>query len=661
MGAIIGILRLDGRAVCADDLRAMAARSPQRFSSSLELWTEGPVGLGRCGAAAMAARGRGVGSKALLFEGHAHECSWMQGKLRGQRFAASALDAYERSGRSAFESIIGDFAFALWDGSRGRLVLGRDAVGVRPLYRAAGPSVVAFSTDLRCLLAVDGISTEIDETGILHLFYPELLFVDRTSTSYAAIKRVPAATHQVYSLASAQRSIEYRYWSLDPEREVRLNGDEEYASALLSTFREAVACRIPDEGAVGTTLSGGLDSASVTCLARAELEGSARGPLHTFSAEFPSFPDVDESGYQHAVVAMGGIEAHQLRPDQSSPLVDFEDVVKIAAEPFYGPNYYLPWGICKSARTAGVEVVLDGTDGDITVGHGIDQLVGLAEQARWQDFVAAAEAIVDRYAHPTYATKNGILEAHGLPALERQARRGRLLAFFSGVQTLGLGFNRSRLGMVVDQGLGAFRRRSLKERGGELNPEFAEISELEERFSEYERARSFEPGPRASHHRDLSSGALSSVLEHLDRFAAAWSVEMRHPFADRRLIELCLALPPAQKLRDGWGRWVLRQGMKGRLPETIRWRGDKAAISPVFLNGLRVYEERRLRELLASRRLGDYLDRSRLEVAVSSFLGGPQAARQGPLLWRAVMLDTWLRTRESRPARGQASVDREPP
>ena len=644
MGAIIGILRLDGAGVTKQDLLAMTARAPLRFEGPVGLWTQGPVGFGRSGGAAVTRHPES--GMALVLDGEVHEWRGARSpQISSPELEADVLEDYARRGRGALEALTGDFGLAIWDASRARLVLGRDAIGVRPLYVGSGPKVLAFSTDLRCLLAVEGVSSEIDESGVLHLFYPELLFVDRTSTSYRDIKRLPSATHIVVEADGSSSAQHHQYWHLDPEREIQFGSDEEYGEAFLESFREAVACRLPARGSVGTTLSGGLDSASVTCVARSALAGSGRGPVHVFSVAFPDFPDVDESNFQKAVIEQGGLEAHRITPDRESPLVDFDEALDTIAEPFYGPNYYLPWRICKSAQAVGVTAVLDGTDGDVTVGHGIDQLVGLAERARWREFVAEAKSITARYSHPTYATEDGILDAHGLPSLERHARAGRLVAFVKGVHTLGLGFNRSRLSLIRRQGLGALGRRPKPRRGSELDPDFVARLDLDDRFEEFEHQRQLKPGPRASHFRDLSSGALPSVLEHLDRIASASGLEMRHPFADRRLIELCLALPPEQKLRNGWGRWVLRQGMAGLLPEEVRWRGDKAAISPVFLRGLEQHEAQRARRVADSERLEGYVDRKTLKSAIHRFLNGDRRVRDGPLIWRAIVLDSWLRSR----------------
>ncbi|MFQ5349019.1 MAG: asparagine synthetase B family protein [Thermoanaerobaculia bacterium] len=653
---IFGVVRRDGVAVAPELLGRMSGAVAERSSAGASTFVEGPVGLGQ----ACLPRDRdGPSRRPLATFGGATLC--LDGRIdeglerdtasrepadrrTGAKADLAVLSAYLNGGRAALEPLIGDFAFGLWDDTRRTLILGRDAIGVRPLYYADTPSLFAFATDLRALLALAEIPAEIDEIGIAHLFFPELLFEDRESTSYRSIRRLPPAHHFEIGIDGAA-PVRHRTWSLDETRELRLSSDEEYAEAFLETFRRAVECRL-DADPIGSTLSGGLDSSSITCMARSLLRESGGGPLHTFSAGFASVPEADESEFRAPVLAGGDLEPHLLALDERSPLVDLERVVGAIAEPFFGPNYFIPWGICSAARACEVPVVLDGTDGDVTVGHGVDQLVGLAEAGRWDRFIAEAGAITSRFDHPAYATESGILRAHGLPALERHVRHGRLWRFLRGVNRLGRWAGHSRLGLVREHGFGAFRAPARPEVPEFLDLDFVRRVRLESRLWEFQEARSgLRPGPRASHHRDLTSGALPAVLEVLDRIAAAHSVEYRFPYCDRRLVELCLSLPPGQKLRNGWSRWVLRQAMVGVLPEGVRWREGKTAMSPVYRRGLRRFEEGRLQSIVARKNaaLYRYVRRDRLEAAHLRFLAeGRTADRQ--LLWSAVILDQWLQS-----------------
>jgi ABC-type uncharacterized transport system ATPase subunit len=115
----------------------------------------------------------------------------------------------------------------------------------------------------------------------------------------------------------------------------------------------------------------------------------------------------------------------------------------------------------------------------------------------------------------------------------------------------------------------------------------------------------------------LSTHQLSVAEEMADRAAAAFGVEPRYPFFDRRLMELCLALPADQKLRDGWSRVVMRRAMDGLLPDEVRWRASKANLSPNFRRNLLAKDRNLLAEFILEQPsvLEDYVDISELRRA----------------------------------------------
>ena len=168
------------------------------------------------------------------------------------------------------------------------------------------------------------------------------------------------------------------YWSLDPTSELRLGSDEEYAAAYREMFTEAVRCRLRSAFPRGSHLSGGLDSSSVTCVARKLSQQTDTARWHTFSNIFEDVPQCDERPFINAVLAQGGYIPHYIHADRSSPLMDLERVFWHQEEPAIGPNHFLPWQLNRAASQAGVRVVLDGFDGDTTVSHGAVRFTELA-------------------------------------------------------------------------------------------------------------------------------------------------------------------------------------------------------------------------------------------------------------------------------------------
>jgi asparagine synthase (glutamine-hydrolysing) len=140
------------------------------------------------------------------------------------------------------------------------------------------------------------------------------------------------------------------------------------------------------------------------------------------------------------------------------------------------------------------------------------------------------------------------------------------------------------------------------------------------------------------------------TLEVLDRTAAAFGLESRFPFWDKRLVEFCLALPPEQKVQRGWTRLVLRRAMAGILPVEVQWRGRKSNLGPGFEYGLLTYERDRLDEMILkdSAVIEPYVDISTLRDAYQRFVRR-ESTQDVMAIWKAVSLGLWLKYKALNP------------
>jgi asparagine synthase (glutamine-hydrolysing) len=127
------------------------------------------------------------------------------------------------------------------------------------------------------------------------------------------------------------------------------------------------------------------------------------------------------------------------------------------------------------------------------------------------------------------------------------------------------------------------------------------------------------------------------VHEELNKTAAAFGIEARHPFWDRRVVEFCLAVPAEQKLHEGWPRWILRRAMTGFLPDAVQWRVGKSHLGPNFQRSLLDFECERLEQLLMN-------DLDRIEEYVNvPTLHEAYRRRDADAIWSVVILSLWLR------------------
>lgn len=636
MSAIAGIYHLDGKPVERWELDNLTGALAHRGPDGSGRWSHGSVGLihqmlqvtpESLGERLPLGEGSFVVTADARLDNRAELCA----ELASDRPPVEVSDgllilrAYQRWTTSAPERLLGDFAFAIWDQQRQWLFAARDHFGVKPFYYYSSPGLFAFATEIKALRALPGVPSRLNELRVAdHLVAQRY---DTWSTFFQDILRLPPGHQMVISREGVKLS---RYWSLDPARELRLRSDGEYAEALRALFAEAVRCRLRRAFPAGSMLSGGLDSSSVTCMARRLAQEGEPARWHTFSAIHDLVRACDESEHIAAVLAQGGFEPHFFRADRVSPLIDLDRVVWHQDEPSFGGNLYIDWGLYGPARDHGLRVLLDGFDGDSTISHGVGYLVELASAKRWlplaREVFPYARAVNESgwRAFGSWLWRYELEPRWRSSRVLRRARRFRL------------------------PGRGAPAPTGPWWWGAVVHSDFAR------RVGLLERRSLAGPPPRTEreqHLRRLTDPGVPATLEALDHAAAAFSIEVRFPFWDKRLVEFCLALPPEQKIRRGWTRLVMRHAMEGILPPTVQWRPGKVNHHAGFEQGLLRFERDLLDDVIlrSPEVIVDFVDLSVLRTRYARCLSGQSTADDLNSIWQVVSLALWLRRSGLRP------------
>src|ERR1700712_2790209 len=275
MGGLVGVIRLDGGSVDRSTInrwktanRSSRVRSERSWASAytpppwLASGTSDPQPFELASGLTLFVEGRlderdGVGRALGLAP-------------RERSDAALMAAAYEAWGPTAHERLYGDFAVALWDERERCLTLARDALGTRGLYYHFDGSAVWFATALHHLLAIPEVPRELDELGLAGLMVRATDTRDRTL--YRHIHRVPSGGTVMFRNGTCRKQ---QYWTLDRIAPVRLPKDDDYVDMARNLLDAAVASRLPPDGLVVTSLSGGFDSGAVTATA-ARLLGERR-------------------------------------------------------------------------------------------------------------------------------------------------------------------------------------------------------------------------------------------------------------------------------------------------------------------------------------------------------------------------------------------------
>lgn len=553
MTAIAAVCGPDGRHAGAE-VRRMLDAAAHRGTEAPGTWsTEGAT----IGYRASRSR-RGVpsqpfavspGGSAIVFDGHLDNREDLERQLGAAAAgtdAAVSLAAYGKWGEEAAAYLIGDFAYAIWDADRRRLVCARDAMGQRPLFYGAVAGATLVASEPQQILAHSCFEAVANE-GVIAEYLIRMPF-SIEETIWAGVTRLPPAHTLILSGAGARR---YRHWDLDPEARLEYSRDEEYAERFMDLFETAVACRTRDAATVGVFLSGGLDSSAIA--GAAELQARQRGasPVRAFSALFPGLA-VDETPYIDAVVQKWELPSVRLdarpatRDEIERELDRYRDLPKY-------PNGSTLDALGRRAA-AEVDVALTGCGGD-----------------EW--FTGS----------PLHTTD--------------LLREGRFLAAFrqfrDDVALPGRGFTRANLlRLAVSPLLPPFVRAGLRPIAGGRRPAYDWIRPgFARRVGLLDRVRPRQSGVGRTYAQRAMHGANNCALQMVgdemeDRTAAAAGLDQRHPLNDRRLAEFGFALPESQRWSGGETKVAMRRAVGPLLPASVRGRNDKAEFSSTFVDAL---------------------------------------------------------------------------
>jgi asparagine synthase (glutamine-hydrolysing) len=472
------------------------------------------------------------------------------------------LAAYRRWGEDAPARLLGDWCLAAWDQRRHRLFLARDQYGHGALHYFADERMVAFAPSGHALLGLDGVSAELDEL-YLGQYLISWTAYHGMRTSLRTIRRLPPA-HCVTVTPEGARARCYR--RIEDVPELRLASRSDYADGLREVFDEAVRVRLPAVGAVGVTLSGGLDSGSVAATAARRLGGEGRR-LQAFTA-VPAADTVpyvgsrfgDELPLARAVaVAAGNIDLRTLDSRHVTPVEAIRRALQIVGAPVHAAsNQFWMLDMQRAAAEHGCEALLTGQ-----MGNGGVSWPGSPLSQPWG-------YQLERLGPGTTVRRH----------LRRSAPRRLQIAW-------------------AGRGHRDFPTSA-------IDPAFARRLQLAQR--RFEDPELFPRTPVADRLRTLKPGRLV-VGDVYSRVSAASGVDVRDPTADVRVIRYVLSVPDRVFIdRDsGADRWLIREAMRGRLPD------------PVRLNARR------------GRQAGDLVPRLRasaaeVEAALAELAGGPAAA-----------------------------------
>jgi asparagine synthase (glutamine-hydrolysing) len=551
-----------------EELAAMIATLHHRGPDGTGFYCEGPVGLAhaRLSIIDLAGGDQPIHNPArdawVVFNGEIFNFVELRAELEreGRRFYTHSdteviVHLYDRDGPDFVQHLNGQFAIALWDAKRQRLVLARDRTGIRPLFYAQPGGRLAFASEAKALFALKDMPRRLDPMGLAEVFTYWAPVGARSV--FEGVESLPPGHRMV--VEGGQMRIDCWWdWEFpaDPVSDHGRSADD-YAEELRELMIDAVKLQLRADVPVGAYLSGGLDSSIITSL----IHHYTDTPLRTFSMTFED-GEFDESEHQQKLVDYLKTQHSTVRVTRADIAAALPRTLWHTETPILRTAPTPLMLLSQSVREQGYKVVLTGEGADEVFG-GYD----IYKEARVRRFMArqpqstARPALLKRlypYLKHSPASSGSFAKAFFSEGIEhihdpyfahipRWRTTGRIAQFFSA---------------------------GMRDAVASFDP-----------FATIERTlpdgiRNWTPMGRDQYveaHTLMSGYLLNSQG---DRVAMANSIEGRVPFLDHRVIEFANKLPPRYKLMGLTEKWLLKRSMKGLLPEALRTRNKQPYRAP---------------------------------------------------------------------------------
>ncbi|MFZ0878158.1 MAG: XrtA/PEP-CTERM system amidotransferase [Candidatus Acidiferrales bacterium] len=472
---------------------------------------------------------------------------------RGHRFATHSdtetiVHLYEEYGEECFRRLRGMFAIALWDSRQRKLLLARDRVGKKPLFYAADGKRIVFGSELKAILAANGLSREIDGEAVADYF--SFGYIPAPKTIYRAARKLKPGH---YLVASASGIRETQYWDIS-FAEVEERPEEEWCERLRHELCTATRIRLMSDVPLGAFLSGGIDSSSIVAM----MSHLMKRAVTTCSIGFQE-KEYDEVQFARQIAEQFHTDHHDQTVRPSA--IDIMD--KLAwhyDEPFADSSAIPTYYVSKVARQY-VTVALGGDGGD-------ENFAGYRRYFfdRWENYARV-------FVHPSL--RRGVFGPLGrwYPGLAWAPRVFRAKATLQSLSRSPLeGYFNSISIFRPDEKSRLFT--------GDFRKSLARYDSLGVLQEHYDRADTQDPLSRIQYV-DIKTYLTDDILAKVDRASMAVSLEVRAPLLDHHLMELAAKMPSSMKLRGRNGKYIFKKAMETILPNDILYRKKQGFAIPL--------------------------------------------------------------------------------
>ncbi len=549
----------------------------------------------------------------LIFNGEIYNYLELRSLLiqRGYTFRSHSdtevlLKMYIEFKEKCLDKLNGMFAFVIYNKIQGGVFAARDRIGIKPIYYYRDQDKILISSEIKAMIKTGLVRAEVDQAGLLDYLYFQFPLGDKTL--FKNIKQLEPAKFMLIVPERGEININ-EYWHVDYEIQNNMPPDF-YEKKILNLIEDSVRLQLRSDVPIGTHLSGGVDSSTVSMFA------SMLSPtmINSFTGTFRDYGRYDETDYAKIVAQQFNLHYNEIVITFDDFKEHIEKIIYHLDYPVVGPGVFPQYLVNKLIHEKGIKVVLGGQGGDELFGGYVRYVIAYLEQC-------IKGSICDSQDQGRYiVTLQSIIP--NLPQLQNYIPL--LKKFWS-----------RNLFEPMDQ------------RYFDLICRMDEVDKMVNFHIDYnpqqEFLKIFHSARSKSYidkmlHFDMKT-QLSGLLHVEDRVSMAWSIESRVPLLDHRLVEFVATITPVNKFKDGKTKLLLKESVRGLLPKEILDRKDKMGfpvpITEWFNNELRSW----IKELLCGENTRIY-EIIHKEYVLSKINSQQQFSRE---LWGLLCLELWMR------------------
>lgn len=476
------------------------------------------------------------------------------------------LALFHEKKEKCLQDLDGMFAFVIWDAKERKLFCARDRFGEKPFYYhyQKGKKFV-FASEMKAIFAAD-IPKKPNWSMVgffLHSGYSISNPHQPEQTFFEDIYKLENANY--LWIDEKVNLSKYQYWDINYTQKNENITFEEAQNKFRELFYTSLKRRLRSDVAVGSSLSGGLDSSTIVC-AIDDLNKNGNITQKTFSARFEGFAK-DEGKFMNYVINKTKVEPHFTFPDDIKMVADFEKLCTHQEEPFASASIFAQWEVMKLAKENNVTVLIDGQGADeILGGYHYYYDMFFRELAQTNPSLFEQElSLYQNNINSSYQYSEYKMPIEKKPNIKTSLKRFAKKLYFGNAD------------YQVNDNSSIFHK------------DFWNEKLLKTQFQNNELTK-FQHETNVSlskilYYNTMTNG-LQDLLRYADRNSMAHSREVRLPFLNHELVEFLFTLPNSFKIGNSWTKILLRKSFEHILPSEIAWRKDKIGYEPPQKNWL---------------------------------------------------------------------------